>query len=62
MAKCPHCDEVVSLEETRRETHDEIQRDVQGIIKKEAMYSCPHCDRVLGFAFFLGGALTGRPA
>jgi len=30
-------------------------------VKKEIMYSCPHCDCVLGFSFFLGGVLTGRP-
>jgi hypothetical protein len=31
------------------------------VVKKEVMYSCPHCDAVLGFGFFIGGLLTGRP-
>jgi hypothetical protein len=34
---------------------------VVGTVKKEIMYSCPHCGCVLGFAFFIGGMLTGRP-
>jgi uncharacterized protein with PIN domain len=58
MAKCPHCDEQVSLSTTGR---DEIEKEVKGALKKEVMYSCPHCDRVLGFAFFFGGLATGRP-
>ncbi len=53
MAKCPHCEKEVDLANVRRE--------VQGAIKKEVMYSCPHCNSVLGFAFFFGGVLTGRP-
>lgn len=62
MAKCPHCEKEVTLHSTKREEGaDEVQKDVEGIVKKEVMYSCPHCDRVLGFAFFLGGFATGRP-
>jgi hypothetical protein len=54
------------LEKTRRESADvsvpeEVEREVLGVIKKEIMYSCPHCDSILGFGFFFGGLLTGRP-
>lgn len=55
MAKCPHCNERVTLESTKKNTKDEMHKDVAGFIKREVMYSCPHCDCVLGFAFFLGG-------
>jgi hypothetical protein len=64
MAKCPYCKQVVALEKTQRETanvSDAVHKDVEGIVKKEIMYSCPHCDSVLGFGFFFGGLLTGRP-
>jgi len=62
MAKCPHCEENVSLDSANRdEGADEVRKDVEGLVKKEVMYSCPHCDRVLGFAFFFGGIATGRP-
>ena len=64
MAKCPYCKQVVSLEKTNRESVDspeEVHKDVSGIVKKEIMYSCPHCESVLGFGFFMGGLLTGRP-
>ncbi len=61
MAKCPHCKEEVTLDSTRKDSADEVQKDVEGMVKKEVMYSCPHCDCVLGFAFFLGGMLTNRP-
>lgn len=62
MAKCPHCEREVSLGSTRREEGAvEIQKDVEGFLKKEVMYSCPHCKKILGFAFFLGGVATGRP-
>jgi len=66
MPKCPYCKQVVTLKNTRRESADvsvpkEIQREVSGMIKKEIMYSCPHCDSILGFGFFFGGLLTGRP-
>jgi hypothetical protein len=40
---------------------DEVHKDVVGVVKKEIMYSCPHCECVLGFGFFIGGLLTGRP-
>ena len=62
MAKCPHCEMEVTLDSTKKEEGgQEVKKDVEGMIKKEVMYSCPHCDRVLGFAFFLGGIATGRP-
>ena len=61
MAKCPHCEKEVTLQSTRKEESREVQREVEGMIKKEVMYCCPHCDCVLGFAFFFGGLVTGRP-
>ena len=64
MAKCPYCKQSVTLEKTRRDSMDhreEVQKDVAGVVKKEIMYSCPHCESILGFGFFLGGLLTGRP-
>lgn len=62
MAKCPHCNKEVSLKTTKREEGAvELHKEVEGIFKKEVMYSCPHCNRVLGFAFFLGGLATNRP-
>lgn len=53
MAKCPYCEKDISLEN--------VGKEVEGTIKKEVMYFCPHCKTVLGFSFFIGGALTGRP-
>jgi hypothetical protein len=62
MAKCPHCKEPVVLgAKTGSDRKNEICKEVTGTVKKEVMYSCPHCDCVLGFGFFLGGKLTGRP-
>ena len=66
MAKCPYCKQVVTLDKTKRESAEisvpeAVAKVVSGTIKKEIMYSCPHCDCVLGFGFFLGGILTGRP-
>ena len=64
MAKCPFCQKPVSLSLTRREAGelpDGVHKDVVGSVKKEIMYSCPHCDAILGFGFFIGGVLTGRP-
>jgi hypothetical protein len=64
MAKCPHCKQAVTLDRAKREVAtapDEVHKDVVGAVKKEIMYSCPHCDSVLGFGFFFGGLLTGRP-
>jgi len=64
MAKCPHCKQAVTLEQTKRESGDlpdGVHKEVVGVVKKEIMYSCPHCDAVLGFGFFVGGLLTGRP-
>lgn len=64
MAKCPYCKQSLTLEKTVRYSIDhteEIHKDVKGIVKKEIMYSCPHCESVLGFGFFMGGLLTGRP-
>lgn len=57
-AKCPHCEQPVVLSESGP---DEVVKEVKGTFKKEIMYSCPHCGRVLGFGFFMGGLLTGRP-
>jgi len=61
MAKCPHCKQPVTLEKANREVADLVHKDVVGAVKKEIMYSCPHCDCILGFGFFVGGLLTGRP-
>jgi hypothetical protein len=64
MAKCPHCKQTVTMDGATREVAteaDEVHKDVVGVVKKEIMYSCPHCDCVLGFGFFIGGLLTGRP-
>jgi len=66
MAKCPYCKQVVTLDKTKRESAElsipeAVAKEVAGSVKKEIMYSCPHCDAVLGFGFFLGGLLTGRP-
>ncbi len=58
MAKCPHCEETVTL---KKGESNQICRQTEGSAKKEVMYSCPHCEKVIGFAFFLGGILTGRP-
>ena len=61
MAKCPHCKAEVTLNSTRRDERSEVNKEVEGSVKKEVMYSCPHCDAVLGFAFYFGGLFTGRP-
>ena len=61
MAKCPYCDKPVSLDSRGSERKNDIVKDVEGTVKKEVMYSCPHCERVLGFGFFFGGVITGRP-
>jgi transposase-like protein len=64
MAKCPQCKQTVTLERTNKEVanaSDDVHKDVIGLVKKEVMYSCPHCDSVLGFGFYVGGLLTGRP-
>jgi len=63
MAKCPHCGKPVAMGKASRSSSGvrEIRKEVAGTIKKEVMYICPHCDCVLGFGFFLGGLLTGRP-
>ncbi|HUV60145.1 MAG TPA: hypothetical protein VMW09_08540 [Desulfatiglandales bacterium] len=61
MAKCPHCEKEITLRSAKKDESSEIQKEVEGMIKKEVMYSCPHCDSVLGFAFFFGGIATGRP-
>ena len=59
MARCPHCKQPVSLGQPSQGTP--VRKVIIGLIKKEVMYSCPHCDKVLGFGFFLGGMITGRP-
>jgi len=61
-----HAEQVVTLDDTRRDSSDlataeSVHREVEGLIKKEIMYSCPHCGSILGFGFFFGGLLTGRP-
>ncbi len=64
MAKCPYCKQPVTLEATTRDSRehpDDVHKDVAGVVKKEIMYSCPHCESILGFGFFIGGLLTGRP-
>jgi hypothetical protein len=64
VAKCPSCKQPVTLAHAKREVGaapDAVHKDVEGVVKKEIMYSCPHCDSVLGFGFFFGGLLTGRP-
>jgi hypothetical protein len=64
MAKCPQCKQAVTLDRATREiatASDEVHKDVVGAVKKEIMYSCPHCECILGFGFFVGGLLTGRP-
>ena len=61
MGKCPYCEKIVVLNGPRSENEKEVRREVKGTLKKEVMYSCPHCDRILGFGFFFGGLLTGRP-
>ena len=61
MAKCPFCKNEVTLKSTRRDEGSEVHKEVEGVIKKEIMYSCPHCDSILGFAFFMSGLFTGRP-
>lgn len=58
MAKCPHCEKPVTL---TRSDPNEVIRQAEGMVKKEIMYSCPHCEKVIGFGFFMGGLLTGRP-
>lgn len=63
MATCPHCKQPVTLNEKGATSPESrpVRKEVVGSVKKEVMYSCPHCDCVLGFSFFLGGVLTGRP-
>ena len=62
MAKCPYCKKPVNLD-PKKESADSrtVRKEVLGSVKKEIMYSCPHCESVLGFGFYLGGLLTGRP-
>jgi hypothetical protein len=60
----PHCKQAVTLDRAQREVTtaaDDVHKDVVGAVKKEIMYSCPHGDSVLGFGFFIGGLLIGRP-
>jgi hypothetical protein len=63
MAKCPYCKKLVTLSEKAATTSDSlpVRKEVVGTVKKEVMYFCPHCACVLGFSFFFGGVLTGRP-
>jgi len=64
MAKCPYCKQPLVLSAKARDAANAkvVRKEVTGSIKKEVMYVCPHCDCVLGFAFFMGGLLTGRPS
>jgi hypothetical protein len=64
MAKCPHCNQTVTIKKSKQETGElakEVHKEVVGYVKKEIMYSCPHCDAILGFSFFPGGFIWGRP-
>ncbi|NUP90581.1 MAG: hypothetical protein HUU25_12315 [Candidatus Sumerlaeia bacterium] len=61
MAICPHCEKTVELALGQTSSPQAVRRETAGKMKKEVMYSCPHCGKVLGFAFFFGGVLTGRP-
>lgn len=61
MPLCPHCGQKVTLESTNQDKREELHKEIDGLVKKEVMYSCPYCDKVLGFAFFFGGFATGRP-
>ena len=61
MAKCPYCEKEVSLKPTNSSDRKEVRKEVVGTIKKETMYSCPHCQRILGFGYFFGELITGRP-
>jgi len=61
MAKCPFCEKSVTLEAAGKDSNEEILKEVEGLIKREVMYFCPHCQKILGFAFFFGGRVIGRP-
>jgi hypothetical protein len=61
MAKCPYCEKPVVLNAGGADAKNEVRKEVKGAVKKEIMYSCPHCERILGFGFFFGGLITGRP-
>ncbi len=62
MAQCPHCNQAVTiLPKGDTNGAKPVLRESSGRMKKEIMYSCPQCGKVLGFGFFLGGWLTGRP-
>jgi uncharacterized protein with PIN domain len=43
MAKCPHCNADVTLENVEKETKG------VGFFKQETLYSCHKCKKVLGF-------------
>lgn len=49
------------MKATGSDKKNEVRKDIKGSVKKEVMYSCPHCEKVIGFGFFFGGVLTGRP-
>jgi len=63
MAKCPYGNKPVILGEGSRSSSEArvLREETAGNIKEEVMYVCPHCHCVLGFGFFIGGLLTGRP-
>jgi len=61
MAKCPYCEKNVFINPSDKEScESEVLRESIGRIKFEVMYSCPHCDKVLGFAYFRWGILSGN--
>ena len=61
MAACPYCEKTIVLDSNSSDKKNEVRKEIKGTAKKEIMYSCPYCDKVLGFGFFLGGVVTGRP-
>ena len=61
MPKCPYCEKEVTLDSAKKDSREEVHKEIEGRVKKEVMYSCPHCDKILGFAFFFGGLLLNRP-
>jgi len=61
MAKCPHCEKEITLRSAKKDENSEVQKEIEGMIKKEVMYSCPYCASILGFSFFFGGLATVRP-
>ncbi len=63
MAVCPYCESIVTIDPSDEKFDNyEVVRETKGRIRIETMYSCPHCGKVLGFAYFRWGLLSGdRP-